>query len=433
MKLPFYRAALVLSLALAWAHAGLAHPLGNLSVNRQAAITVTQRHVEIHYLLDMAEIPSLNAAEEADANRDGETDSGEWRAYVTQWARALLAQLHLRLDDQPLQLRVDKTRWQLLPGAAGLKVLRMDAHVRAALPPTVGHAELAYDDHSDVAQLAWSEVYLAAGTGVERREANVPAHDRSKQLTVFSATGEVAFPKEVSARATLIWTPGAPVTLRPTPQPVAPDDAKIESRAVPLAATAEPAQAATPAAGPRRLSSYFWLGMHHIAVGWDHLAFLLGLLLTHPTWRGMVKVVTAFTVAHSLTLMLAAVGWIRPPGEWIEPAIALSVAYVGLTALRRDPGGAGVYLAFAFGLVHGFGFAGALQETLGTGFNDAQSWLAALLAFNLGIEAFQLAVVGVLLPMLIRLARHPWQAGARRAGGAFVMSAGLAWFFTRVA
>ena len=103
--------------------------------------------------------------------------------------------------------------------------------------------------------------------------------------------------------------------------------------------------------------------------------------------RRLIGVVTAFTVAHSLTLALAANGWVRLPGAWVEAAIALTIAYIGLmNLLGRNRHGA--QLAFGFGRVHGFGFAGALAESMGSQRTHGHDWLVNLAAFNLGIEAF---------------------------------------------
>lgn len=143
---------------------------------------------------------------------------------------------------------------------------------------------------------------------------------------------------------------------------------------------------------PRVLSSFFRLGVEHIATGYDHLAFLLALLLAARGVRSLVGVVTAFTAAHSLTLAAAALGWVRVPGSLVELSIAMSIAYVGaLNLLLRTPS-ARWGEAFAFGLVHGLGFAGFVGEALAS----EPLVLSALLGFNLGVEAGQLAVVAAL-------------------------------------
>jgi hypothetical protein len=161
------------------------------------------------------------------------------------------------------------------------------------------------------------------------------------------------------------------------------------------------------------------------------LVFLLGLVVAQRSLRKLVWVVTAFTAAHSLTLGLAAIGLVSLPGAWVEPAIALTIAYVGLSNLlgysRHNAG-----LAFAFGLVHGFGFAGALAESMGSQRVGGGGWLLDLAAFNIGIEAFQLALVVAFLPLLRLATRQAWSGAALNATSFAVMSAGLGWFFSRI-
>ncbi len=137
------------------------------------------------------------------------------------------------------------------------------------------------------------------------------------------------------------------------------------------------------------LRSYIGLGFDHIRTGWDHLAFLLALLVAARTVRSLVGVVTAFTAAHTLTLASAALGWIDAPGRLVELAIALSIAYVGAESLLVRRPGARWAEAFGFGLIHGLGFAGFVGESLIV----EPLKLTALAGFNLGVELGQLAAV----------------------------------------
>jgi hydrogenase/urease accessory protein HupE len=178
---------------------------------------------------------------------------------------------------------------------------------------------------------------------------------------------------------------------------------------------------------------FFVIGVEHILTGWDHLVFLVGLVLVagfgERRARGIFLAVTAFTLAHSVTLALAVLGIVVPSGELIEPLIALSVAYVGVeNFLVKDPQKRW-RVTLPFGLIHGFGFAGALG-TIGL---PAGQVPAALALFNLGVEAGQLAILAVLLPVVFALARRPAYArwGVRVASGAVVL-AGLFWFAERV-
>ena len=161
------------------------------------------------------------------------------------------------------------------------------------------------------------------------------------------------------------------------------------------------------------------LGVEHIFTGYDHLAFLIGLLLVvgvrgdrWPQSLGyLLKIVTSFTVAHSVTLVTSALGWISVPSSVVEPAIAASIAYVGLeNLLARQPRYRWL-LTFAFGLVHGFGFAYVLQE-IGLPRNGL---VLSLAAFNLGVELGQVGVVALLFPVVRLLCRQPlrWSAVAQ--------------------
>jgi hypothetical protein len=110
------------------------------------------------------------------------------------------------------------------------------------------------------------------------------------------------------------------------------------------------------------LSAYLRLGIEHILSGFDHLLFLIGLIALAGTLRSLLLAVTAFTVAHSLSLALAMFDVVAPPSVWVETLIALSIAYVGIENLLKQDGSARWRITFVFGFVHGFGFAGALRE-----------------------------------------------------------------------
>jgi hydrogenase/urease accessory protein HupE len=173
-------------------------------------------------------------------------------------------------------------------------------------------------------------------------------------------------------------------------------------------------------------------GVHHILIGPDHLLFLVGLLLLGGSMRQLLLVVTAFTIAHSITLSLAALGMVMPPANTIEPAIALSIVYVGADNLLVSAGGRDTrtWIAFAFGLIHGFGFANVLREMDLP--SRALGW--TLFAFNVGVEIGQLVFVVLVASVLIWI-RSRSEAAARRvvfAGSICVMLAGVFWFVDRV-
>jgi HupE/UreJ protein len=175
-------------------------------------------------------------------------------------------------------------------------------------------------------------------------------------------------------------------------------------------------------------TSFVLLGIHHILSGWDHLLFLLALLLRGGTVLAMLKIVTAFTVAHSVTLALAVLDVVTLPDRLIECVIALSIAFVAAENLapRRSVSARWV-VSFAFGLVHGFGFSSALRE-LGL---PRTGLAASLLGFNLGVEAGQAIVVAIALPALLVLARAGRAPLVVRACSATILVIGLALFVER--
>ena len=199
--------------------------------------------------------------------------------------------------------------------------------------------------------------------------------------------------------------------------------------------------------GIERFWEFFRLGAEHLLTGLDHILFLLALIAGSRRLREIVLAATTFTLAHSVTFILAALGLVRVPASFIEPVIALSIAVVaawplwrlwrGSTDLASDghfsldrTGWARLAVVFCFGLAHGLGFASAL------GIDTAWSWtlLWSLLVFNLGIEVVQLAIIAVVFPLLALL-RHRslvaprWTTGTIAAG---VSVMGLTWFVQRV-
>jgi hypothetical protein len=202
-----------------------------------------------------------------------------------------------------------------------------------------------------------------------------------------------------------------------------------------------------------RFWEFFKLGAEHLLTGPDHILFLLALIAGSRRLREVVLVATSFTIAHSITFILAALGVVSPPGIIVEPTIAFSIAAVAgwyLFRLIRDRGAADrmevrstshfaldragwlrLAIVFAFGLIHGLGFAGAL------GITESFSWqlLWSLVIFNIGIEAVQIAFILVLFPPLMLLRRRNHRAALWVTGviAAFVVVIGLIWFVERLA
>ena len=177
------------------------------------------------------------------------------------------------------------------------------------------------------------------------------------------------------------------------------------------------------------VGSFFFLGVEHIVTGYDHLLFLLALILCGGNLIQLLKIITAFTLAHSITLAAAALNIITLPSVLVEAVIALSIAYVAFENLYpRYAISKRWTISFVFGLMHGFGFSSVLRE-IGLP-QDNLIW--SLLNFNLGVEAGQLAAVVLVLPVLFWLRKTAWEAKVVRVVSAIVMGVGIALFIERI-
>ena len=193
------------------------------------------------------------------------------------------------------------------------------------------------------------------------------------------------------------------------------------------------------------LGTFFKEGVWHIWIGFDHILFLLALLLPSvlvlqekrwtpvsdlkPAFINVFKIVTAFTIAHSITLGLAVSELIRLPSRFVESAIAASVVLAALNNIKPFFQGKGWLVAFCFGIIHGFGFATVLGELD----LQARSLLTTLVGFNLGVEAGQLAIVAVFLPLAFSLRQtKAYRQGALLAGSALIALLALIWLIERV-
>ncbi len=187
----------------------------------------------------------------------------------------------------------------------------------------------------------------------------------------------------------------------------------------------DPAQLGVESLG--RLIQFVRLGVIHILTGYDHLLFLAVLLLATLTFGQLVRVVTAFTVAHSITLVLAALGLIVLPVRFVEAVIPLTIAYVAVENLWLKDLDKRWRLTFFFGLVHGFGFANVLRELA-----LPQSALAvSLFSFNLGVEIGQLLFVAALFPVTYAIRQTAYYRPVMVAGSLVILLFGLLWFGAR--
>jgi hydrogenase/urease accessory protein HupE len=212
----------------------------------------------------------------------------------------------------------------------------------------------------------------------------------------------------------------------------APDGVVLSERMLDAASNEAAADiAAVGGATSSSAARFLLLGVEHILTGYDHLLFLAGVLVVLRRWRDVVQTITAFTVAHSITLALATTGLLLIPGRVVEPLIAASIVYVGIENLMRDVQGSRWKLTFCFGLVHGLGFATVLRD-LGIGTNG-QAIALPLASFNAGVEIGQMAVAALLVPVF-------WWLGARptsrlrfaAAWSVMVIAAGSYWLVERI-
>ncbi len=307
-----------------------------------------------------------------------------------------------------------RTRWQC---AAPVRQLSVDYQLFARTDPT----------HRGIARVG------RAGT-----DANAPA----LQLAVLS-------PGNGAHRFTLPSLP-APVAASAAASATALPVARAAA-AVPARRDADPAADADPP--PASFPGFVREGVHHILIGYDHILFLLSLLLpavwirgavpdprgghARMRWRpaedprqaliGVLKVVTAFTVAHSITLALSVLDIVNPPSRWVESIIAASVVLAALNNLWPVVSEARWKLTFVFGLVHGFGFASALKDAgLARG-----ALVGPLVGFNVGVEIGQLCIVAAVLPLAWSLRRTQTYRGAFAAGSLAIAGVAGLWLVQR--
>ena len=178
-------------------------------------------------------------------------------------------------------------------------------------------------------------------------------------------------------------------------------------------------------------NEFIYLGFTHILpLGLDHILFVLGLFLLNPAWRPLLWQVTAFTIAHTITLGMSIFGLVSLPGYIVEPIIALSITFIAIeNIVTTDLKPWRPIVVFVFGLIHGLGFAGVLMEL---GLPEGQEWIA-LVAFNIGVEFGQLAVIALALAAVWFFRKESWYRSRVTIPASVAIGAvGLFWFVERV-
>ena len=193
--------------------------------------------------------------------------------------------------------------------------------------------------------------------------------------------------------------------------------------------TSNPTAAFATQGKPARFTfwSFLRLGVTHIFTGYDHLAFLVGLLIVTTSLTSLFKIITSFTIAHSITLALATFDIVVLPSRLTESVIALSIAYVAVENLSGKRAMQRYLITFVFGLVHGFGFSNALREM-----DLSRSHLAlSLFSFNLGVELGQVAFVLALFPLVLYIESSDWRRPMQVAVSLLVLGFAIYWFVRR--
>jgi hypothetical protein len=344
-----------------------------------------------------------------DTNQDGVISVAEQWAY----AERVLGDLSLAVDGERLNARLRSVKF---PAIEEMKegVGEIEIEFTAALPPGGGERRLVFENHHQTRIAAYLMNCLVPTDPGTR----IVAQNRNEDQSIY----QLDFVQADFAQADL---------------------GQASGRA-----------GAIPGKGWRGFfsgwmsgvgfASLFRLGMRHIAEGTDHLLFLLALLLPAPLlvigsrWGGFVgwrqsvlrilKVITAFTIGHSITLTLAALGVVYLPSRPVEALIALSIFVSAIHALRPIFPGREAMIAGSFGLIHGLAFAATLGQ-LGIGWWDR---LGSILAFNVGIEAMQLLVIAAAMPSIILLSQTRAYSWLRVGGAVFAAIASLCWIGNRL-
>jgi hydrogenase/urease accessory protein HupE len=281
------------------------------------------------------------------------------------------------------------------------------------------------------ARLAGRDPAAAIPSALRVRLDSVPFHASTSALSFDESAGTIIWEgKEArTASAVTIDAPLFPDEPSDYTVVVVYRDGQIADRAVLDRDTAGAILAETTLAFTRR---FVGMGVHHILSGMDHVLFIVGLLLVRGTFRGILAVVTAFTIAHSITLSMTVLHIGSLPSRLVEAVIALSIVAVGAENLvhRKVDVERRAWLAFGFGFFHGFGFAGALGEA---GLpRESIAW--SLASFNVGVEIGQACVVAAAVPLLRFSERmSPMVASAAtRFASAGIAAAGVVWLVERL-
>ena len=379
------------------AHPSLAHRLDEYL--QATIVSVEEKQVQFSMRLIPGVAVSSEVVRDVDSNRDGKVSETEGRVY----AERVLHNLSLSLDGHTLSPRLVSAAFPRIEDMKeGVGEIRIE--FTAALPRDGTNRKLVFENHHDAA----ISVYLVNCLAPRDPRIRVLSQNRNRNQSVYE----------------LDYV-----------QSAAPSGDRLSAWASRLPAAA---------GNLGGLGNMFRLGMRHIAEGTDHLLFLLVLLIPSPLisassrWAGsaglrrsfmrILKVVTAFTLGHSMTLALAAFGFVVAPSRPVEVLIAVSIFVSAVHAIRPLFPGREPAIAAFFGLIHGLAFAATLGQL------GLERWtrLANVCAFNVGIEAMQLVVVAAILPSLLLLSGTRVYSWFRVGGALFAGIASAGWIAERL-
>lgn len=350
-------------------------------------ISIFNNRLRIEFNLDLQTLSSIHAV---DHNGDGEVDRSEFEDNLSPFHHFFQEKVQLTFNGSPASMLTPSgVEWQSISARIPKTELR-NAHIQFAF-----------------------ENFFPGQTPCLFR----------LQLKVFETLGEShriilgVVEGETSEQAVLTQSEPA---IEYTPRSLIPTTNNPHPQTSPNPQSTQSAES-----GTLRL---LLLGIEHILTGYDHLLFLLTLLLAVGRWKHAAICVSAFTAAHSITLALAALEYARLPERWVESAIAASILWAAARNFRSPPTPPGWKLTFGFGLLHGFGFANLFRELHLPG----TDFLRGVLAFNLGVEAGQIAVLVPVLPALLSIRKQPWQPAFQKTASGAALLASLFWLTQRL-
>jgi hypothetical protein len=362
-------------------------------LSRIGGIGAADRDLESRSETELKEIAGAVLQPYVDARLTVRVNGAAWPARVDRLAKAGgVWQIGLSMDGAALDRPSNSVEldYRLLLEETG------GAHVNIAYLYLSQEGTAAAQRIFDFAQPTWQTMFKRGAT--------------AWRATIPGAPAAAAAPLVARATTPLPSGPGrgTPVRSR-TPKAPSPAPGGGSGRGS-ADAVATPAPTATPDALPpaaaqqlppgesrwARVGRFVLLGIEHILTGYDHIAFLLALVVVTPSLGAVLPIITAFTAAHSITLLLAALRIVAIDSRIVESAIALSICYVAVENLFRKRAAHRWLVTFAFGLVHGFGFASVLQELV----VGKAGLVASVVAFNVGVELGQILIFALMLPVL---------------------------------